>query len=89
MTPGDAAALFDAVSKLTIGGLLAVVIVVIIRGTLITRKHHEDVLKVLAAQLVDVEEDRDFWRRHSFQLDDRLGRSVEVAAKVTEKALRP
>lgn len=61
MTP-ELVSLGDALASLTAPAVLALIIVLILRGDLVTKRSHESILGRCSEELSKVEDDRDRWR---------------------------
>lgn len=87
----EIAALLEQISKITVVGLMGLLVMALVKGWLLTVKHVHDVISGYEKLLAEIREDRDFWRALAQSTDDKLGRSLaatETATKVTEKAVR-
>lgn len=52
----------DAVGALTAPAVLALIIVLLLRGDMVTRRSHESIIERCSEELAKVERDRDRWR---------------------------
>lgn len=95
MAPADTTiiSVVDFVSKLTYSGLLIIFIMMLLKEKppFILRRHHEDVIRGLHDQLLQMTQDRDFWRDYSLRQDELVDRHTtltEKAISTASKALR-
>ncbi len=59
MTPEALSAWNEAINSITVFALGAVIIVALVRGLVLTRRHHDDVTRILSEALTDMKEQRD------------------------------
>jgi hypothetical protein len=59
VTPEGIAAFNEAVNSLTVFSLGAIIILALVRGLVLTKRHHEDVVKILTESCADMKQQRD------------------------------
>lgn len=82
---GTNAEVIDVIVKSGVVGCLVLLIAAIVKGTFLTRKHHEEVMKIYDERLKEAEERESFWREAWRATDSQLDRSVSIAEKVIKR----
>jgi hypothetical protein len=72
----------------TLGVMFAGFIVFLLKGTFITRKHHEDVCAQIGKVCASEREQKEYFRAAFERSDQRFASSVDVTHQVIEKVVR-
>jgi hypothetical protein len=59
VTPEGMVAFNEAVNSITVFSLGAVIIIALVRGLVLTRRHHDDVMRIMSEALADMKAQRD------------------------------
>lgn len=83
--PQQTAEMIDLILKSGVAGVLVLVVIGFIKGTFVSKKHHDEVVGLYAERLKEASEREAFLREAWTATNSQADRSVSIAEKVIRR----